>query len=192
MAELTPKTITLADGAAVELRSPVEADAEALLAYIDAVRRETDGICLSVGDDLMDLDGERQWVRKVREDPRGVQVMALVDGEPIALCALRGNTMVKLQHRVGLGISIRAAWCDRGLGSRLMAELIGWAEAHPELTVVQLSVHSNNPRAIRVYEKLGFVEEGRRRRSIWIHGTYVDEVFMSRWVGGSADGGGLP
>ncbi|MEM6553643.1 MAG: GNAT family protein [Planctomycetota bacterium] len=191
MAEFTPKTITLDDGAAVELRSPREDDAEALLAYIDAVRHETDGICLSVGDDLMDLDGERQWVRKVRDDPRGMQVMALVDGEPIALSGLHGNKMVKLRHRTGLGISIRAVWCDRGLGSRLMAELIGWAEAQPELTVVQLSVHSNNPRAIRVYEKLGFAEEGRRRRSICIRGTYVDEVMMSRWVGGSPDGAGL-
>ncbi|MEM6394189.1 MAG: GNAT family protein [Planctomycetota bacterium] len=184
MAEFEAKAITLSDGSAVSLRSPSEDDAEALLAYIDAVRHETDGICLSVGDDLMDLDGERQWVRKLRDDPRGVQIMAWVDGEPIALCGLHGSKMLKLRHRVGLGISIRKAWCDRGLGSLLMAELIGWADAHPELTVVQLSVHSNNPRAIRVYEKLGFIEEGRRRRSICIRGSYVDEVFMSRWVGG--------
>jgi|GEM_PF-7083370 len=36
--------INLRDGTRVKLRKPVEADAEALLVYLDAVRNETDFI----------------------------------------------------------------------------------------------------------------------------------------------------
>jgi RimJ/RimL family protein N-acetyltransferase len=64
-----------------------------------------------------------------------------------------------------------------------MRELIAWAEDHPDLKLLQLSVHANNPRARHLYASLGFEIEGRRRGGIRIGDEFVDEIVMSRWLG---------
>ena len=45
---------------------------------------------------------------------------------------------------------------------------------------VELEVFSDNPRAIHLYEKMGFALEGCRRMAVVKNGRYVDEYVMSR------------
>ncbi|KAL4246629.1 Acyl-CoA N-acyltransferase [Abortiporus biennis] len=42
-----------------------------------------------------------------------------------------------------------------------------------------LKSFGHNERAINVYKKLGFVEEGRLRKANWVDGRWVDVVIMS-------------
>jgi RimJ/RimL family protein N-acetyltransferase len=42
-----------------------------------------------------------------------------------------------------------------------------------------LDVYQNNPRAIRTYEKAGFVHEGVRRQAAYKDGQYIDILMMS-------------
>jgi RimJ/RimL family protein N-acetyltransferase len=43
---------------------------------------------------------------------------------------------------------------------------------------VWLTVNSDNERALRSYERCGFVEEGRLRKQVWNNGRYIDLVYM--------------
>jgi RimJ/RimL family protein N-acetyltransferase len=47
----------------------------------------------------------------------------------------------------------------------------------------ELAVFAPNRRARRLYESLGFIEEGIRRRHVRIRGEYVDEILMGLWLG---------
>jgi RimJ/RimL family protein N-acetyltransferase len=47
------------------------------------------------------------------------------------------------------------------------------------LNRIALRVFKNNPRAIRSYEKAGFVHEGRLRQEHYQNGEYVDVFIMS-------------
>ncbi len=55
------------------------------------------------------------------------------------------------------------------------------------LNRIYLRVFSNNVRAIRCYEKAGFVQEGRFRQAHYQDGEYWDVLVMSvlrsEWVG---------
>ena len=74
-------------------------------------------------------------------------------------------------------------WRGRGVGAALLEALLEWAAASPIIERVCLEVFATNDRAIRLYEKLGFVEEGRRQRDIKLGpGRYVDTVAMYRFV----------
>lgn len=74
-------------------------------------------------------------------------------------------------------IGERDAW-GRGLGTEVTELMLGHAFERLGLHRVGLSVFSYNLRAIRAYEKAGFMIEGRQREAILRDGNYWDEIQM--------------
>ena len=68
-------------------------------------------------------------------------------------------------HVAEVGLMVAADQRRRGIGSALMAEAMKWARS-AGITKVELEVFPHNAPAIALYRKLGFEEEGRRRRSL--------------------------
>ena len=64
------------------------------------------------------------------------------------------------------------------MGSRLVDALIEWASANPLLTKINLRVREDNTRAIRLYERKGFVKEGTLRREIRVKNQYFSLLWM--------------
>jgi hypothetical protein len=78
---------------------------------------------------------------------------------------------------------VHAFWRRRGLARHLLAELIAWAQGHPEIEKLGLYVFSTNTAAIRLYQEHGFVVEGRYPRDMKFgDGSYVDTVAMELLV----------
>ena len=44
---------------------------------------------------------------------------------------------------------------------------------------IELSVYDFNSRAFKTYQKVGFIEEGRKRQARFHNGKYQDEIIMS-------------
>ncbi len=81
-------------------------------------------------------------------------------------------------HHVGeMGISLRAAYRNEGIGTELMKSLIDEAKALG-LRLLTLSCFENNAPALHVYEKLGFQKAGSIPEAIAFKGKYVNEVHM--------------
>lgn len=74
---------------------------------------------------------------------------------------------------------IGATGRGRGLGTEAARLIIGYGFQHIGLHRIELGVFAFNPRAIRVYEKVGFVREGVRRDAFRFDGSYVDDIIMS-------------
>jgi RimJ/RimL family protein N-acetyltransferase len=67
----------------------------------------------------------------------------------------------------------------RGVGSQLLDSLERWARATGPKRI-ELTVMAHNHRAIRLYERAGFVTEGLKRAAIVVDGVAVDEVMMGK------------
>ena len=182
MSLFPPKTVTLRDGAKLLLRSPEVEEARQLLNYLDTVRHETDGILYAPEDVLPTLEQERNWIRDKRDCQVGVHIAAEADGQVVALAGIDQPSFTRQKHLGSAGISIMKRWCDRGLGSYLMQELVDYACAESELQLLTLTVLSTNHRAQAVYKKVGFAEDGRAPNRIKIDGRMIDLISMSRWV----------
>jgi ribosomal protein S18 acetylase RimI-like enzyme len=76
------------------------------------------------------------------------------------------------------GVYVSSAYRGRGVGRRLMAELLRIAGVQPGLELINLAVASHNIPAKRLYESLGFELCGRDIRALKIGDTYVDEDLM--------------
>jgi len=182
MSVFTPKSVSLKDGSAVLLRSPREDEAQALIDYLKAVRAETDGIMSDPDDQLPTLEEERQWVHTGNQSDHGLHLLAEHEGQVIALSDILQPKFTRQRHMAGLGISIRSLWCDRGLGSLMINELVSWARSNSELEMLTLSVFADNPRAQAVYRKVGFQDDGLLPRRAKVDGKYRDMIVMSLWL----------
>jgi len=74
------------------------------------------------------------------------------------------------------------AW-GRGYGTEATELMLAHAFRRLALHRVALTVFEFNTRAIRAYEKCGFVVEGRARQAIFRDGRFWDEIHMSILLG---------
>jgi RimJ/RimL family protein N-acetyltransferase len=96
----------------------------------------------------------------------------------IGTCAfsqLDGDNGSTLYH---ITIGEADAW-GRGYGSEATELMLAHAFKRLALHRVALTVFEFNTRAIRAYEKCGFVIEGRAREAIFRDGRFWDEIHMS-------------
>ncbi|HZU21076.1 MAG TPA: GNAT family N-acetyltransferase [Gaiellaceae bacterium] len=113
-----------------------------------------------------EVASERRWIGG--EPPVDVEArteswslegdfVAEVDGEIV------GNIHVDAsKHGYGeVGMAVASEWRGRGVGTALMEAAIAWARERG-LHKLTLGVFAHNERAIALYRKFGFVEEGRR------------------------------
>ena len=82
--------------------------------------------------------------------------------------------------KAGFRISLTSvSLTGKGYGSEAIKTVLLFVFNQLHLNRLQLEVYSHNLRGIRTYEKLGFVQEGVLRQSLYIHDTYSDEIIMA-------------
>ena len=66
----------------------------------------------------------------------------------------------------------------KGVGTFAIASMVNHAFSNLNLRRIQLEVLDSNEVAKNLYKKIGFVEEGRKRKAVYKNGKYVDEIVM--------------
>jgi ribosomal protein S18 acetylase RimI-like enzyme len=117
------------------------------------------------------------WVAVNRA--RGNPLFVALDGDRvIGWCEIRRETLPGREHTGVLGVGVRPGFRGRGLGRRLMEAALADA-GRRRFERIELWVRGPNAVAIRLYEKLGFVEEGRRRDAVRLDDGPEDELLMA-------------
>jgi diamine N-acetyltransferase len=78
----------------------------------------------------------------------------------------------------GIMIGDKSCW-NKGYGTEAVRLLCQHGFNALNLNRIYLHVFENNPRAIRAYEKAGFIVEGRERQAEFKDGRFVDSLRMS-------------
>ena len=97
-----------------------------------------------------------------------------------AVAAERGRPE-RMKHRAHLAIGVLAAYRGMGVGSRLLKALEDWAKEQGVIRL-ELTVMTANHLAHTLYGKMGYKEEGIRRKAIFSEGQYLDEYYMAKML----------
>lgn len=87
---------------------------------------------------------------------------------------------LRRRHVMNLGIAVASEAQGRGVGQALMAALCGWADDWGQVLRIELTVFADNPRAIALYQRHGFRQEGRHVGYALRAGAYADVLSMAR------------
>jgi len=116
----------------------------------------------------------------------GLYVVAESDGLPVGHLLLEPMGLASVRHIVQLTIVVHPGHTGKGYGRGLLQHAIAWARKSPEVEKIELRVRTTNPRAIALYEALGFVREGLLKNRIKLRAGYADDVCMALFVDGRA------
>ena len=149
---------------------------------------DAEGVCACVGA----VASERRWLASVRafslEETRsfladllrngGVQIIAVSASTVVGWCDITPVPHEGMTHVGRLGIGLLPAYRRQGLGARLLNQTVRSA-FDKGLSRIELEVFASNLAAIHLYERTGFVTEGRKRRARIIDGTEDDILVMA-------------
>lgn len=95
---------------------------------------------------------------------------------PIGLISLTGSSdMRTAQHRnANIGIDVLPPYQGKGYGSEAIRWITEWGFQSYGLHRIGIESFSHNPGAGRLYERLGFVPEQRKREAVWFRGGWSD------------------
>lgn len=107
-----------------------------------------------------------------------VHLVALDGAEVIGWCDIRRHFFPSHAHCGSLGMGLLSAYRGQGLGRRLIEAAIASGREAGMLRI-EFGVHADNARAIRLYERVGFVREGVSRDAFCVDGDYTDVINMA-------------
>lgn len=103
-------------------------------------------------------------------------------GRIVGAIEFRRETQPAVRHVASFGMEVAADRRGQGIGAALLREGLRWAEG-VGVRKVELAVYPDNTAARSLYERFGFVEEGRLLRHSRKKEGFLDEVLMGLWLG---------
>lgn len=129
--------------------------------------------------DLREIeDAARIWISYTKQE---AVLTITIDGKPCGMALLYLQPYKKLAHHALFAIIVDENYRGQGMGTKLLEELLKQAKEEFHLAFVHLEVYEGNP-AIRLYQKLGFVEYARHQRFIKEDNQYLTKVMMQRML----------
>lgn len=167
----------------IKIRVASEEDAQALLEIQKEVLAEETYLITTIDEFQRTIDEQRQWIQAKLANERETIFIAQYQEEIVGWLVFQSPQRKRLAHTGTFGIMILNKYRGLGIGKLLIENLLKWAEQNPHIDKIGLGVFSTNERAIALYKKMGFVEEGRKINEIKLHNNeYIDDVLMYRMV----------
>ncbi len=166
-------------GKRIRFRAPERSDIPTWVTWLNDPE-VTSGIAITYP---MSLDDELRWFDTMLARPLELHpfVIEIKDGKNWVMIGNCGFHVIDWRNasgEVGIFLGEKKYW-DQGYGSEAMQLLLKVGFETMNLHRIYLRVHEDNLRAIRCYEKVGFVTEGRLRDTEYKNGKYIDDLIQS-------------
>jgi len=168
----------LRNDATLTIREAKKEDAAGILEYVNTIAGETDFLTFGPGEFNLSLEQEEQFIEKHLNSDNKLFVIAQIDQELAGNLGFTGGDRPKLRHVGEFGCGVLKEHWGLGIGSGLVEILIDWARSSGIIRKINLKVRLDNERAIKLYERFGFVNEGLISRESFFDGQFYDHIVM--------------
>ena len=164
----------------IMIREAIPSDAKDIIEFSQMTGVETD--YLTYGEEGIDLSVafEEMYLEGLLDKDNSIMLVATINNEElIGIASVGANDKEKTKHVCEVGITVSKDFWGFGIGTVLMEEIEIWAKESGVIRRLELTVHAENERAIALYEKMGYQEEGLMKRVMFINDEFVDGIMMS-------------
>ena len=165
------------------LRQAQPEDAAAILALKQSILRPGIYDALLPEEYSFDVEQEGLWIEHCLSSNSNFIAVAEISGVLAGMLFFQTSNELRCNHWGEFGMGITEGFRGKGIGTALLNALFKWAEEHPRVEKICLRVFDANPKAVKLYQDLGFEEEGRLKKCLRLgNGLYSDAILMAKFV----------
>lgn len=128
---------------------------------------------------------ERDFVELIESDAKAERNLFLVaetEGKIVGYARCEGSNLRRFRHKAEFGVGILRDYWGHGIGRTFLKTILSWGVS-AEIEKISLNVVESNHKAIQLYKRYGFVEEGLLRKDrIHRDGKYYNTVVMGNFL----------
>ena len=151
-------------------------DAAAILKYLKKIGGETDNLSFGAEGLSFSVEQEEGYLSQIENSRDDIMLIAK-DADNIVGSASLGRLPRRMNHRGDLSVSVLKDYWNKGIGGRLLAEIIDFARKN-SFEIIDLQVRSDNSAAIHLYEKYGFEKIGAHPAFFTIDAEKISVDYM--------------
>ncbi len=151
-------------------------DAQAVLDFLKQIGGETDNLTFGAEGPPFSVEAEEAYIAGMEQSGDNLMLLAKLDGRVIGNATLHRQPR-RMRHRGDFSVGVAKEHWNKGIGRRLLEEVIAFAKAN-EFAIIDLQVRSDNSGAIHLYEKYGFRKLCTYPEFFRINGEAVDFDYM--------------
>lgn len=168
-------------GKTYRIRAAEPRDARELSEVRLQIDGETQFLDREPGEAFIDESGFKELIEMDLKDDKNLFLVALADGRIVGFSRCEGNSLKRFAHKAEFGVGILKEYWGYGIGRHLLNETIAWSEASG-IRKITLNVLQQNTKAIALYKKLGFRQEGLLENDkLLADGKFHHTVIMGRF-----------
>lgn len=121
------------------------------------------------------------WQKRLANIPDNVHsFVALIDDKIVGNIALTVAVNPRRRHTGEIVMAVADNFHGQGIGTQLMKTVLDLADKWLNLTRLELTVYTDNDKAIGLYQKFGFIIEGEHKAFAFRNGQFVSAYSMAR------------
>lgn len=175
-------SIQLNNGQTVVLREAVGQDGRAIIGYLEKIAYDTEFLTFGPGELTISIKDEEKIIEENSRARNKFLLLAVADNEIVGCLNFSGGPRSRNEHAGEFGISLLKDYWGKGIGSTMIKIMIEWAKTTGVVRKINLLVRTDNHRAVRLYENLGFFREGIISRGVYLSGQFYDYFHMGYLV----------
>lgn len=135
---------------------------------------------------LLNMENQNDWFKSMSRNKNNemflIEILLNNDWTPIGVCGLCYINWLSKNAEVSLYIG-ESGFRGLGLGKRILKFLKEKAFNELNLHKLWAEVYSGNAASMSLFEKAGYIMEGRLKQQVFKNGKYQDSVFFSLYRG---------
>lgn len=172
------KKLHLKNEKEVIIREAQKKDARSMIDFYNFVGGETDFLSFGKNEFKMTLHEYENFIESTSLEKNSTLILATIDEKIVSIASITSEQKNRTKHVGTLGIVVQKQYCGLGLGKTIMNQLVNWASLNGITKKISLVTREDNIKAIELYKKVGFQEEGILKQDTYINGAYYDTLVM--------------
>lgn len=162
------------------LRCPTKYDATELSELRVKIDGETENLDRESGEGLLTPEDFEKLIYEDSISEKNIFLVAEVECKIVGFTRLEGSKLSRFRHKAEFGICISKEYWGYGIGKVLLENVLMCADT-AGIEKISLTVVHTNIKAIQLYKRYGFVEEGLLIKDrLHKDGNYYNTVIMGR------------